>query len=73
MELLARPDGLGSFSSPSSRSCICAKHTCKAPGANFGLRGLCVMVGLGAQFWSDQEMISVVGLSVGYLLENSAR
>ena len=26
--------------------------TCKAPGANFGFRGLCVMVGSGAQFRS---------------------
>ena len=52
MELLTRPDGLGSFSSPSSRPCISAYHTCKAPGATFGPRGLCVMVGSGAQFRS---------------------
>ena len=51
-ELLARPDGLGSFSSPSSRPCTCNTHTCKAAGANFGPRGLCVMVGSGAQFRS---------------------
>ena len=52
MDLLARPDGFASFSSPSSRPCTCAKHTCKAPGANFGPRGLCVMVGSGAQLRS---------------------
>ena len=27
-------------------------HTWRAPGANFGPRGLCVMVGSGAQFRS---------------------
>ena len=43
MELLARPDGFGSFFSTSSRSCTCVF---------FGPRGLCVMVGSRAQFRS---------------------
>ena len=51
-DLLARPDGLGSFSSLSSVVCRGAYHTCKAPGASFEPRGLCVMVGSGAQFRS---------------------
>ena len=52
-ELVARPDGLASFSSPCCRPCTCASHTCKAPGANFGPRGLCVMVGSGAESRSE--------------------
>ena len=57
--MLARLVGLGSFSSPSFRHCTCALHTCKVPGANFGPRGLCVMVGSGAQFRSGLATTSV--------------
>ena len=50
--MLARLNGLGSFSSPSSIHYTCALQTCKAPGANFEPMGLCVMVVSEAHFRS---------------------
>ena len=49
---MARPDGLGSFSSPSSSLALVRSTRARPSVPTFGPRGLCVMVGSGAQFRS---------------------
>ena len=49
---MARPDGFGSFSSPSSSLALVRSTRARPSVPTFGPRGLCVMVGSGAQFRS---------------------